>query len=127
MVLFFLLGLCTPGKSNIGYVYPLELVPKGWQTYVGTALFFADGSTMIFLSLYFRYISTDWLAFQIFTIVLTSIAFLGCLLAPESPKYLYSFKRYSEARSSLATIAKYNRVPIMKRYIFDTEAEEGGN
>ena len=27
MAMFFLLGLCTPGKSNIGYVYLLELVP----------------------------------------------------------------------------------------------------
>ena len=27
MIMFFLLGICTPGKSNIGYVYLLELVP----------------------------------------------------------------------------------------------------
>lgn len=27
MAMFFLLGLCTPGKSNIGYVYLLELMP----------------------------------------------------------------------------------------------------
>lgn len=30
MVLFFMLGLCTPGKSNIAYVYLLELVPTAW-------------------------------------------------------------------------------------------------
>ena len=30
MVLFFIIGLCTPGKSNIGYVYMLELVPSKW-------------------------------------------------------------------------------------------------
>lgn len=63
MVMFFLLGLCTPGKSNIAYVYLLELVPTDWQTYVGTALLFADGSTMIFLSLYFRFITKYWLGF----------------------------------------------------------------
>lgn len=28
--LFFLLGLCTPGNSNIAYVYLIELVPLKW-------------------------------------------------------------------------------------------------
>lgn len=63
MALFFLLGLCTPGKSNIAYVYLLELVPTNWQTYVGTVLLIADGSTMIILSIYFRFISTYWAPF----------------------------------------------------------------
>ena len=55
------------------------------------------------------------------------MAFLGCLLVPESPKYLYSYQRYKEAKGSLATIARFNRVSIQKRngkYTFDTEAEE---
>ena len=30
MALFFFQGLCTPGKSNVGYVYMLELVPAAW-------------------------------------------------------------------------------------------------
>ena len=63
LALFFFLGICTPGKSNIAYVYLLELVPIDWQTYVGTSLLFADGSTMIILSLYFRFMSKDWLGF----------------------------------------------------------------
>ena len=32
MVLFLLLGATCPGKSNIAYVYMLELVPKNRQT-----------------------------------------------------------------------------------------------
>jgi MFS family permease len=63
MALYLLLGLSTPGKVNIGYVYLLELVPTAWQTYVGTVLLIGDGSTMIFLSLYLRYISKDWFWF----------------------------------------------------------------
>jgi len=101
MVLFLLLGLTCPGKSNICYVYLLELVPSKMQTYAGTALLFADGSTMIFLSLYFRFISKNWLGFQIFALCFTSLAFLVTLLAPESPKYLFSYKKYKEARKAL--------------------------
>jgi Sugar (and other) transporter len=84
-VMYFFIGMTNPGKSNIGYVYLLELVPKKWQTAVGTALLFADGSTMIFLSLYFRFISKNWLNFQIFAICFSTVAFLVTFLAPESP------------------------------------------
>ena len=91
MAMYFILGLTTPGKVNLGYVYLLELVPTAWQTYVGTVLLIGDGSTMIFLSIYFRFISKDWFWFQLFCIVLSTIATVGCFLAPESPKYLYSY------------------------------------
>ena len=101
MALFLFLGFTCPGKSNIAYVYLLELVPSKMQTYVGTAMLFADGSTMIFLSLYFRFISKNWLWFQIFALSFTSLAFLVSLIAPESPKYLFSYKKYKEARKSL--------------------------
>lgn len=94
MALFFLLGVCTPGKSNIGYVYLLELVPTSWQTYVGTELLIADGSTMIILSIYFRFVSKDWLWFQVFAVSLFTLCYVFCFFIPESPKYLYSYKRY---------------------------------
>lgn len=109
IALFFLLGLSTPGKSNIAYVYLLELVPTNWQTYVGTALLFADGSTMILLTIYFRFINKDWLGFQIFGIAATTMAFFALLLVPESPKYLYSYKKYERARTALSKIARFNR------------------
>jgi hypothetical protein len=63
MVLFFLLGMSTPGKSTIGYVLLLELIPPGYQTLVSTIIIAADGSIMIFLSLYFRYITKYWMPF----------------------------------------------------------------
>jgi hypothetical protein len=109
------------------YIYLLEFIPKKWQTAVGTALLFGDGSTMIFLSLYFRFISKDWLWFQVFALSLTAAAFLVTLFAPESPKYLYSYKRYKEARKALQVVARFNRVDTTsqaRKYWFDTEHQE---
>jgi MFS family permease len=123
-VMFLLLGLTTPAKSNVCYIYLLEFIPKKWQTAVGTALLFGDGSTMIFLSLYFRFISKDWLWFQVFALSLTAAAFLVTLFAPESPKYLYSYKRYKEARKALQVVARFNRVDTTRKYWFDTEYQE---
>ena len=110
--LFFLLGTCTPGKSSIGYIYLLELIPSIWKTYVGTSLLFADGSTMIFLSLYFRYINKNWLWLEIFAFFLMIISHIGLMLVPESPKYLYSYKKFSEAKKSINRIAIFNGIPI---------------
>ena len=91
---FFLLGVCVCGSSNICYVYLLELIPSKLYTTVGTILLFADGSTLIFLSIYFRYISKDWLWFQIYGISISTLSFICCCFAPESPKYYYSMKKY---------------------------------
>jgi hypothetical protein len=57
---------------------------------------------------------------------LAAVAFLVTLLAPESPKYLYSYKKYKESRKALEVIAKFNQVDTAdpenyKKYLFDTE------
>jgi len=101
LTMYFLLGLGDAGKPGLAYVYILELVPTAWQTYVGTVLHIADGTTMIFLALYFRFISKDWLWFQLFCFVFSTLATFGCFTAPESPKYLYSFERFDEARAAI--------------------------
>ena len=82
---------------------------------------------MILLSLYFRYITKDWLGFQIYGLVATGLAFVGSMIAPESPKYLFSYKQYREAKDSLRVIARYNRVQASgksTKYMFDTEVED---
>jgi len=124
LVMYFLLGLGNAGKPNLGYVYILELVPTSWQTYVGTLIHISDGCTLIFLSIYFRFISKDWFWFQLFCFVFSTLAIAGCSIAPESPKYLYSFERFDEARAAIKKIARFNRVSKDIRnseYLFDTE------
>ena len=63
IALLFFYGLMLSGKTINTYVYLLELVPKKYQAYVGTVFLFADGTTTIWISLYFRYISKNWIWF----------------------------------------------------------------
>jgi hypothetical protein len=52
------------------------------------------------------------------------VAFIGAILIiPESPKYLYSNKKFKEAKKSIARIAWINGSPMIK-YKFDTEIVE---
>lgn len=122
LALNFLLGLTNPGKISIGYVYLLELIPAAWQTYAGTAFLIADGTTTVLVALYFRYISKDWLWFQVFFFSLMTLATLACFLVPESPKYLYGYRKFRYARAALDKIAWFNGVPNRNtKYRFDVE------
>lgn len=61
--LLFFMGCCCTGKVGTSYVLLLELVPARSVTFIGTIVMFLDGSTMIWISLYFRYVSKEWLYF----------------------------------------------------------------
>ena len=123
--MFFFLGLTCPAKANITYVYLLEFAPNKFQTYLGTMLLFADGSTTILISLYFRFISKDWLGFQIFGLVLTFLSTFALFFVPESPKYLWSAKKYKEAREKLEYIARLNmKKGYNRKFKFETEVQE---
>ena len=57
----------------------------------------------------------NWLWFQIFALSITTVSFLGSLIVPESPKYLYSYKKFKEAKKSINHIARFNGVSIKTR------------
>ncbi len=61
--LFFLLGMTRPGKMQVSFVYLSELVPESKRRLSGSLILLVDGSTLIFLGLYFLYISKNWLYF----------------------------------------------------------------
>lgn len=87
-------------------------------------MLFADGSTMILSSIYFRFITKDWLYFQLYGVIALAISTAAMFIIPESPKFLYSCKKYDEARESLVKIAKFNKSNKFKNYKFDTEILE---
>jgi len=84
-----------------------------------------DGSVTIFVAVYFRFISKNWLWWEVFGLTLTVFSTICLFLLPESPKYLWSAKKYKEARESLAYIAKINKkTSYTKKFKFETEVEE---
>jgi hypothetical protein len=85
----------------------------------------SDGMTLIYLSIYFRWISIHWLYYEIFGFCIICTAFVFFLPMPESPNFLYSIKKYDQARSVLSRIARINRVKDYKaEFKFDTELAE---
>ena len=86
----------------------------------------AESIIYLFCIAYFLYISKNWVWLQIPNIILCILGVAWVLWLPETPRYLFAKKRYSDARLCFAKVAYLNNkdVSIWKDVIFDTEAEE---
>jgi hypothetical protein len=82
-----------------------------------------DGTTLIFITFYFDFISHNWIYFQYFGFSINAIVTVALFFLPESPAYYHGYKRYDEARTVFNIIAKANGT---KRFtgMFELEKEE---
>ena len=104
----FIWGLFNSCRTNIGYLYMIELMPKKDQGTICTIWNITEGSIALFATYWFMNVSKHWygllsigIYFQIFT--LATVWFL-----PESPIYLLKRKRYQELKEALEYIALWN-------------------
>lgn len=101
-ICLFFGGIATGARFIVSYCYFNELAPSKYSDIMGCGFMFVEMSITLWISLYFRYISTNWIylaqfgAFNaLWPVILISI------FVPESPKWLYSMKRYTECQESL--------------------------
>lgn len=121
MALAFLIGFLNVGIYNGAYINVCEYVHDKWKNRVCLILLVADSSTVIFNSLYFKFVSNYWLYFQIFGLLLNILGLIGVFFLPESPEYLYSFYRFDHCRQVISHISKWNKRRQSEPYIFDVE------
>ena len=68
-----------------------------------------DSMIILFGSLYFMHsTSKNWLDFGLTGYAFQLYGLLASFMLPESPKWLIEQKQYSDAETSLKTIAKWN-------------------
>jgi MFS transporter, OCT family, solute carrier family 22 (organic cation transporter), member 4/5 len=121
MACFF--GIINVGIYNGAYVNICEYVHDPWKNHVCTFLLVFDSMTSIFVALYFKFVSQNWIWFQYLGLALSIIAFIGFYFLPESPEYLYSFYRFDECRKEIEKIAKWNKSTLCENYTFDVEID----
>ena len=105
----FFFGLTNVGIYNGAYVNVCEYVHTFWKNHVCTFLLVFDQLTVVFIALYWKYISKDWVWFQVVGLIILCLATVGSYFLPESPEYLYCFYRFEECREVLAKIGKWNK------------------
>jgi MFS family permease len=106
--LILVFGFCGAGRSGVGYLYLLELVPATWKSLVGTLVHSINSFTFVWSAYYFWYLSKDWQWLLIYSLSANFITAMAALFIPESPLYLYSAKDFDKTRESLTMIAKFN-------------------
>ena len=91
---------------------------------MGSVILFMDSAAILILPLYHRFLSKNWLYFQMFSLGLNAFSAISLFIIPESPKYLIGRAKFEEARESLCKIARFNGVGVaeeIRHLRFETE------
>lgn len=107
MVCMLFLGVLNSMHSTIPYILLSEYLGKDYRDYYLTLMFIFESFSGIFTTLFFFFIQ-NWVIFFIFNLIYGIIFVIFSFLLLESPRYLYSNKKYSEAREVLKKISKIN-------------------
>lgn len=97
-ILLTLFGSMQCWRENVAFLYSQEITAAKYQTIVGSGFNVFDSSTLIVVALYYWYVSKSYEWIHLFYFGLIGSSLVIVMLLPESPKFLVSMKRYSEAR-----------------------------
>ena len=119
----FFNGIATGMRNSLGFVYMLEFVCEKHQSYVGALELTLESLVSISASIYFQYITKEWIWINYFGFIgVLAAAIASIWVIPESPKFLMMQCRFTEASLILKRMANTNGKP---EYIFDEEADFG--
>lgn len=92
------------------FTYIMEISPDNYHEFMTLCVYLGDGITFVISGVFVQQTRNVYLY-----LALLSVSTVFCLLMlwiflPESPRFLYSKKRYDELYSHFALIAKMNKV-----------------
>ena len=103
----------------------MELTPESRQVIVAGVYSCWDSClTILFATLYFRFVSDQWIWEALFGYILQVICVLLVWLLPESPKFLVELNRLDEAEVSMRRIAWFGGTEFDP---FELDEIENGN
>ena len=101
LIILFTFGFINSLRTNVGYIYMIELMPKKWETFIGTFWNCVEGLIYLQATIFFYYISKNWLNFVLIGYFLQIFSTIFVWLLPESPIYLLNKGRYEEMKDAL--------------------------
>jgi putative MFS transporter len=105
--LLFMGGISETGRYYVAYVYCVEFFPKNVQSKVGLGIFAVFGVAMTLIGLRFWFVVPRiWTWNAYIALVLAFISLIACVgWMPESPRFLYSRKKYAETEAIINKMA----------------------
>ena len=120
----FFAGIAMAGRVFVGYVWMTENMPTDKVPMATSTLFACDSSNLVWVSIYFRYVSRNWIyvySIPIFVLTLNTLYFL--FFEYDSPKYYFSKGDLENAKIVLEHIGKVNGID--KKIVFVATEKEG--
>jgi len=109
VVMFFFHGFSHSLVALVGFCINCDFTPETSHSMVGAAWNISEGIIYIYLTIYYRLISRNWVYPQILGLVITAApAIVLAKWMPESPKWLYQKGRYEECCQALEKMAAFN-------------------
>ena len=130
--LLFTFGMSITARYYVGYTYNLEMQPKSHYVLVSTTMFIFESFVYLFICLFFRFVSDRWQYLQIPNVLLSIMGMFFLCSMPESPRFLISVNRFSEARQVFKWIGIKNGLKEdvvekrMNEIVFDGEKRMKG-
>lgn len=107
----FVLGMATPSRLNVQFVYMIEFVDERYRSLIGVIYSVYGAVIYMFVPFYFQFISKDWIYLTYIGVLLNCISLLGLIFfVPESPLWLIRKHQFDRARGVIRKIAITNGV-----------------
>jgi len=114
IVTFFTHGLATSVRALVGFCIMCDFAPESAHSMIGSCWNVAEGLTYIWLTIYYRYISKNWVWPEVFSLGMIVVSWTLILVwMPESPKWLYKKGKFQECNVILRRMAAFNGMPEM--------------
>lgn len=105
------------------YIVCVEICPQKAQIAAATFILAFDNITFPLSSIYFKFISNEWIIVGYIAIGLTFIFAILSLFVPESPRFLSENQNYSEAKKLLERMSQMNGGDLhTKNWKFQSQA-----
>lgn len=126
-VLLFFGGISETGRYYVAYVYAVEMFPKKWHDWTGLMIFMVFAFAMTYIALQFWFITKDCYVNNYIALTLAILSWFSVMFTlPESPRFLFSKKRFAEARAVLGKMAEKNgHGAELSNFRFKAELDSG--
>lgn len=127
--IYFVFGITSTFRVGAGFLYSMEIIRSDRQSIVGSTLNFFDAVAVILMSLYYNFVSSDWMGIHLFFSSLIYLATILSFTLPETPGFLLNTDNEGDAIKVLNKIARFNGKSELPQDIFlkkEHVAESGG-
>jgi len=91
--------------------YTIEFMPIEYHFTVPFLFLFSEPLFVICLTFWYQFIDKSWYLVQLILLVMMVLLTIYYILfVPESPKWLYTWRRFTQSKSVLASMARFNGV-----------------